>query len=229
MQRSVQGVELSGAAAAKDTVVLVHGLWMHGWVMKLMGMRLRHCGFHPVFFSYPSMRKSLSQNALLLSHFVAGIDAPRVHFIGHSLGGLLVLQMLAEYPEQRTGRVVLAGSPYHASCVAAKLSRRGPGRYILGHSMLQWLRQNTLEGDLPYELGVIAGCKSMGGGRLIFRLPHPNDGVVTVEETRVPNIRDRIVLNVSHSGMLFSAGLVRQACAFLRSGYFLHDSTQIIH
>lgn len=230
--RPVQGVELSGATEAKDAVVLVHGLWMHDLVMRLMGMRLRHCGFHPAFFSYPSMRKSLSQNALLLSRFVAGIAAPRVHFIGHSLGGLLVLQMLAEYPEERTGRVgrvVLAGSPYNASCVAAKLSSRGPGRYILGHSMLQWLGQKTPEGDIPYELGVIAGCKSMGGGRLIFRLPHPNDGVVTVEETRIPNIKDRVVLNVSHSGMLFSAELVRQACSFLRSGYFLHDSTQIIH
>lgn len=215
---------MSDAVAAKDTVVLVHGLWMHGWVMKLMGMRLRRCGFHPVFFSYPSMRSSLSQNALLLSHFVAGIAAPRVHFIGHSLGGLLVLQMLAEYPEKRTGRVILAGSPYNASCVATRLSRRGPGRYMLGRSMLQWLGQKAPEGSAQYELGVIAGCRSRGGGRLIFRLPQPNDGVVTVEETQMPDISDRIVLNVSHSGMLLSAGLAHQACSFLRSGYFLHNS-----
>ncbi len=66
--------------------------------MRLMELRLRRCGFHSVVFSYPSMRDSLSQNALLLSHFVAGITAPRIHFIGHSLGGLLVLQMLAECP-----------------------------------------------------------------------------------------------------------------------------------
>lgn len=210
--------------AAKDAVVLVHGLWMHGWVMRLIGMRLRRCGFHPLFFSYPSMRSSLSQNALLLSNFVADIAASRIHFIGHSLGGLLVLQMLAEYPGQRTGRVVLAGSPYNASCVATRLSRRGPGRYILGRSMLQWLGQKTPEGGAQYEFGVIAGCKSMGGGRLIFRLPQPNDGVVTVEETQMPNISDQIMLNVSHSGMLLSAGLARQACSFLRSGHFLHNS-----
>lgn len=210
--------------ADRDTVVLVHGLWMHGWVMRLMGMRLRRCGFHPAFFSYPSMRSSLSQNALLLSNFVAGIAAPRIHFIGHSLGGLLVLQMLAEYPEKRTGRVILAGSPYNASYVGTRLSRGRPGRYILGRSMLQWLGQKAPKGDAQYELGVIAGCKSMGGGRLIFRLPHPNDGVVTVEETQMPEITDRIVLDVSHSGMLLSAGLVRQACSFLRRGHFLHNS-----
>jgi pimeloyl-ACP methyl ester carboxylesterase len=214
---------LPEATTANEIVVLVHGLWMHGWVMKLMELRLRRCGFHSVVFSYPSMRGSLSQNALLLSHFVAGMTASRIHFIGHSLGGLLVLQMLAEFPEKRTGRVILAGSPYNASCVATRLSRRRPGRYILGRSMLQWLDQKAPERQSQYELGVIAGRKSVGGGRLISRLPHPNDGVVTVEETRIPNISDQIVLNVSHSGMLLSAGLAHQACSFLRSGHFLHN------
>ncbi len=210
------------ATTTNETVVLVHGLWMHGWVMRLMELRLRRCGFHSVVFSYPSMRDSLSQNALLLSHFVAGITAPRIHFIGHSLGGLLVLQMLAECPDQRTGRVILAGSPYNPSCVAKRLSRRSPGRYILGRSMLQWLDQKAPELQSQYEFGVIAGRRSIGGGRLISRLPHPNDGVVTVEETHIPNISDQIVLNVSHSGMLLSTGLAHQACSFLRSGHFLH-------
>jgi pimeloyl-ACP methyl ester carboxylesterase len=191
--------------------------------MRLTGMRLRRCGFHSVVFSYPSMRNSLSQNALSLSHFVAGMTAPRIHFIGHSLGGLLVLQMLAEYPEQRTGRVILVGSPYNGSNVATRLSRRGPGRYILGRSMLQWLEQKAPEHNAQYELGVIAGRKSIGFGRLISRLPQPNDGVVTVDETRISNISDQVVLNVSHSGMLLSAGLALQVCSFLRSGHFLHD------
>jgi pimeloyl-ACP methyl ester carboxylesterase len=217
------GKELSQATTVQDTVVLVHGLWMHGWVMRLIGMRLKRCGFHPVFFSYPSMRSSLSQNALLLSRFTAAVAASRIHFIGHSLGGLLVLQMLAEFSEQRTGRVILMGSPYNGSNVATKLSRRGPGRYILGRSMLQWLDQKPLRHHARYELGVIAGRMSIGGGRLISRLPFPNDGVVTVDETRVPHISDQIVLNVNHSGMLLSAGLALQACSFLRSGHFLHN------
>ncbi|SEL08671.1 esterase/lipase family protein [Nitrosovibrio tenuis] len=214
---------MSGTPAAKETVVLVHGLWMHGWVMKLMGLRLGRCGFDTVFFSYPSMRDSLSQNALVLSRFVADIDAPRIHFIGHSLGGLLILQMLNEFPQSRIGRIILAGSPYNASCVATKLSRRDPGRYILGRSMLQWLGQKPPLCDDQHELGVIAGCRSIGGGKLISRLAVPNDGVVTVEETRISNVNDRIVLDVTHSGMLVSAELARQACSFLRYGHFLHN------
>ena len=87
---------MSVEKSTKETVVLVHGLWMRGWVMTLLGLRLQRCGFHTVVFSYPSMNNSLSQNALLLSNFVAGITASRIHFIGHSLGGLLIMQMLAE-------------------------------------------------------------------------------------------------------------------------------------
>lgn len=207
-----------------EAVVLVHGLWMHGWVMKWMGMRLEDCGFNAHYFSYPSMRSSLSQNASMLADFAKDIAATRVHFIGHSLGGLLILQMLHEFPQTRVGRIILAGSPYNACSVATKLSGRSPGRYILGRSMLQWLGQTpSLINSSAYDIGVIAGCKGIGGGKLISRLASPNDGVVTVEETHIAFARDQIVLDVNHSGMLLSAELARQACSFLRYGYFLHN------
>lgn len=204
-------------------MVLIHGLWMHGWVMELLAMRLRRCGLHPICFSYPSMRSSLSQNARMLSEFVAQIAAPRVHFIGHSLGGLLILQMLAEFPQSRVGRIILAGSPYTTSCVADKLARIGPGRHILGRSMLQWLGQKRPVLSGKYQIGAIAGAKSIGGGRLISRFTTPNDGVVTVDETRVPGIADHIVLNITHSQMLLSAELAREACSFLQHGSFTCD------
>jgi hypothetical protein len=95
--------------------------------------------------------------------------------------------------------------------------------------MLQWLDQAGATHptrNRPYEIGVIAGSRSLGAGRLIARLPEPNDGVVTVEETRIPNARDEIVLNVSHSEMLVSPKVARQACSFFRQGHFLHDQEQ---
>ena len=205
----------------EETVVLVHGLWMPAWAMALLALRVRRCGFRTVVFSYPSVRNSLSQNALQLSRFVAGLAAPRIHFVGHSLGGLLVLQMLADYPQPRTGRVVLAGSPYRSNAVASKLARRALGRWLIGHSMAQWLGRTAPARTGHYAVGVIAGCRSVGMGTLIGGVPWPNDGVVTVEETRVPDARDHIVLKVSHSGMLLSTGLARQICAFLQHGYFL--------
>jgi pimeloyl-ACP methyl ester carboxylesterase len=214
---------LSVEKSTKETVVLVHGLWMRGWVMTLLGLRLQRCGFHTVVFSYPSMNNSLSQNALLLSNFVAGITASRIHFIGHSLGGLLIMKMLAECPDPRAGRIVLVGSPCHASYAANKLARMGLGRYLIGRGMLQCLKQKVPECADWYEVGSIAGCKSLGLGRLLGGLPSPNDGVVAVEETRISGTRDQIVLNESHSSMLISAGVARQVCMFLQYGYFFHN------
>lgn len=197
---------------------------MHGWVMALLGLRLKRCGFRTVIFSYPSMRNSLSQNAHILSDFVAGIASSHIHFVGHSLGGLLIMQMLSEYPDQRAKRIVLAGSPCQANYIASKLARFKLGRYLIGHSMLQYLKQNLLECTDRCEVGSIAGSRSFGVGRLLVgSLPDPNDGVVAVEETKIPGLHDQIILNVSHSGMLISASVAEQVCTFLQNGSFFHN------
>ena len=205
--------------------MLVHGLWMSGLVMALLGLRLRRCGFHTVIFSYSSMCNSLSQNAYILSDFVAGIASSRIYFVGHSLGGLLIMQMLSEYPDQRTERIVLAGSPCQKSCMASKLARYKLGRHLIGHSMLQYLKQNVPECTDSYEVGSIAGSRSLGAGRLLGGLAEPNDGVVSVEETKLSGLRDQIVLNVSHSGMLISSSVAEQVCNFLQNGNFSHSLT----
>jgi len=89
--------------------------------------------------------------------------------------------------------------------------------------MQQCLKQKPPECADWYEVGSIAGCKSLGLGRLLGGLPSPNDGVVAVEETRMSGTRDQIVLNVSHSGMLISTSVAHQVCMFLRHGYFFHN------
>lgn len=77
------------------------------------------------------------------------------------------------------------------------------------------------------DIGVIAGRMSVGAGRIVApELPGPNDGAVRVDETRLPAMRDHIVLNVSHSGMLVSRAVARQVCAFLRDGAFEHASDE---
>jgi pimeloyl-ACP methyl ester carboxylesterase len=221
------GSELSAETGVEETVVLVHGLWMRGWVMALLGLRLRRCGFHVVAFSYPSVRCSLSQNARRLSRFAADIAGRRLHFVGHSLGGLVVLQMLAEFPQARSGRVVLMGTPYRTSHSARRMARTALGRGMIGRGLAglaQWLEQKAHVGTVGCEVGAIAGCRGIGFGRLLGGLPRPNDGVVSVDETRVPGALDHTVLKVSHSGMLVSAAVARQVCAFLKDGHFLQDS-----
>jgi pimeloyl-ACP methyl ester carboxylesterase len=206
-----------------ETVVLVHGLWVHGLVMELMRRRVARGGYRALSYSYPSMRLTLADNAERLARYCRSLAAPRLHLVGHSLGGLIVLRMLERAPGLAPGRVVLTGTPYGGSFAGRRLAGLPGGRAALGRSMQRWLSPMQAPPATAREIGVIAGSVSLGIGRIVAPdLPAPNDGVVSVEETRVPGMHDHIVLDVNHSGMLVSRAVARQICMFLRDGKFAH-------
>jgi pimeloyl-ACP methyl ester carboxylesterase len=141
------------------------------------------------------------------------------------MGGLLALKTAELFPRDRLGRLVLVGPPYRDSFAARRLQRLPGGRRMLGRSMGEWLDAPSIRPFDACELGVIAGCRGMGLGRVIApRLAKPHDGVVSVAETDVPGRRDHIVLNVAHLEMLVSRPVVQQIAAFLERGTF--DRTQ---
>ena len=200
---------------------MVHGLWVSSWVMRLLAYRLGRCGYAASCFSYDSTRATLSQNALLLARAAAELDANTVHLLGHSLGGVVILQMLKENAYARIGRIVLLGAPCNGSYAARAVAKIAGGRWLLGPSALAHENYSGIAGN--FEIGGIAGDRGLGLGRLLIRgLPRPNDGVVTVDETRLKGMRDHIVMNLSHSGMLFSSRAAREICAFLKGGRFAH-------
>ena len=208
--------ELTGAV-----VVLVHGLWTGGWSWLLLRTRLARGGFECTVFSYRSVSQSLQANAQALTRFVTAIDAPAVHFVGHSLGGALIYRALLDHPEPRPGRVVMLATPILGSRVGRRLEASAPGRVLLGKTVAQWLASAPGRWDLPQQLGVIAGSVALGLGRLVTtKLIQPNDGTVAVSETRVPGATDHIVLPVSHSGMLIAPAVAEQVVNFLRHGRF---------
>jgi len=212
---------MSSLNQAKEAVIVVHGLWVNSMLMRLLGYRIRRCGFNVAYFSYDSVRTTLEQNAARLSRFAAALSANTVHWVGHSLGGIVVLKMLEQCPEPRTGRIVLMGTPSAGSYAACALAKTAAGRWLLGRSTPLVETKAALPGK--YELGVIAGCRGLGLGQLMLHaLPRPNDGVVTVAETHVSGMQDHIVLRVSHSGMLFSSRAANQVCVFLKAGSFIH-------
>jgi len=206
-----------------EAVVIVHGLWVHGLVMELMRRRVARGGFRALTYSYPSMRLTLAENAERLERYCRSLAAPRVHFVGHSLGGLVVLRMLEQVSGWKPGRVVLTVTPYGGSYAGRRLARLPGGRAALGRSMQVWLNPLRLPPATACEIGAIAGNVPLGIGRVVAPdLPAPSDGVISVEETRVPGMRDHIVLNVNHSGMLVSRTVAHQICVFLRNGAFEH-------
>lgn len=206
--------------SAQQSVILVHGLWVHGAVMALLRRRIARCGYRTFAYSYPSMRLTLTENADRLAAWCRDIDAPKPNFVGHSLGGLVILRMLERAPDLHVGRIVLAGTPFTGTFAGRRLARLPGGRTLLGRSMLEWLQGEKCV-RTACELGVIAGSIGIGLGRIVAPdMPGPNDGVVCVEETRVPAMRDHVVLRVNHTGMLLSAAVAHHVCGFLGHGAF---------
>lgn len=202
------------------TVILVHGIWLPGYEMALLQRRLRKRGYECHLFRYPSLRQSPRDNAAVLARFADRIDAPVLHFVGHSLGGL-VIRHLFDYEPQRPGRVVTLGTP-HKPSHTAQLLYRAALLPLLGMSIDQGIIGGSPHWVGSHPLGSIAGSVGIGMGRLVPGLPKPNDGTVAVAETECPGMTDHITLPVTHTGMLFSKEVVEQIATFLREGYFRH-------
>ena len=205
-----------------ERVVLVHGLWLTSISMWRLGQRLRAAGFVVHRFSYPTTRRNPSTNAQALASFLRRLGDGPFHLVCHSLGGLLARHLLCVEPQAPVARLVLLGTPQHGSRVASAFMRWPGGRALLGHSV-----EAGLLGELPpwrgqRELGVIAGDLPLGVGRMLCQLPAPHDGTVSVAETRLEQMTDHIVLDVSHTGLLLSAAVADQVKHFLAHGRFLH-------
>jgi hypothetical protein len=204
----------------KESVVLVPGLFMGGISMAVLQRRLRDYGFDAHRFSYYSAWLSPAQNAVRLNDYLWTVQSPVVHFVCHSLGGLVLRHLFSSFPDQRPGRVVTLGTPHRGSVVAARLAHILPFRLLLAASL-----KEGLLGDVPpwqdtHALAVIAGTRSLGAGELLSGLPKPNDGTVAVMETELPGMRAHAKLPVTHTGLLVSPIVARYVCEYLRRGIF---------
>jgi pimeloyl-ACP methyl ester carboxylesterase len=209
-------------------VVLVHGLWLGRSSLAPWRWQFERRGLEAIAFGYPS-RASFADNAKRLYAFIATLPAQEVHCMGHSLGGLLILELLRQGAENGNGavrkiaRAVLAGAPVAGSMGASRFAKSRLGHWMVGGAI------SALETRAPpaciathAEIGVIAGTGGRGLGRISGKLPAPNDGAITVAETTLAGARDAITLPVSHSAMLLSSAVVAQACSFFATGRFTH-------
>ena len=211
-------------------VVYVHGLWCSGRESVLLRRRLaQNLSADSRTFSYPSVAADATTNARALAKFLSEIRADTLHLVGHSLGGVMILKAFDEDHSMRArlppGRIVLLGSPLQGSRTAWNLARLTLGKKIMGRSVGQELlaprrAPGERRWDQSRDVGVIAGNLGFGLGRLVGKLGGPSDGTILVEETQLEGAADRVVLRVSHTGMVFSARVARAAGNFLSTGRF---------
>lgn len=200
-------------------VVLVHGLWNRGWSMAVMAKRLRALGRRVEVFSYRSRNDSLEGHANALHTFLSEIDSEQLHLVGHSMGGLVILNMLSRYDDLPPGRIVLMGTPVKGSGVIKRLEKL-PGQKLMFGKARDCLLQGFEHTPSAHETGMIRGTRAVGLGRIAGQRGEPNDGSVTLSETQLDGLKDSVDLNVAHSQMLISAEVVEQVEQFLLIGRF---------
>ena len=202
-------------------VVYVHGLWMPGDESLILRHRLAQefaLALHP--FRYSGASSSMGAIAGRLDQFVRELEAPMVHFVGHSLGGLVIHRFLERFPQQPDGRVVFLGTPSVASRAALSAARFAPVAQLMGEAAAELLGPRERRWTHARQLGIVAGSQPLGVGHLLAHFDEDNDGTVAVAETRMPGATDHIVLPVSHLGLLLSARGAREVGTFLRDGRF---------
>lgn len=198
-------------------IVLVHGIWnAKSWLMPL-ARRLRDEGFEVDVFGYPSIVGGPEPAIAVLVERLRG--GPPVHLVGHSLGGMIVLEALRRAPDLPVQRAVCLGSPLRGSRAARNLGQRRWTAPVLGRSgALLQAGCPDWQGRTP--VGMVAGNVARGIGRLIARFDGESDGTVGLAETRLPGLAAHCVVPASHTGLVFSAAAARQAARFLRDGRF---------
>jgi pimeloyl-ACP methyl ester carboxylesterase len=199
-------------------VLLLHGLMMRSPALMPLAWRLRKRGFAPETFSYSTLWRTpgLAMERLAMRLYAMGPDP--VHLVAHSLGGLVAAETLNRYQNLPPGRLVLMGSPIAGSSAARGLAAHSLGG-IAGRSG-PLLRGGLAQLPPNRRIGMIAGARSLGLGKFFCSFDGLNDGTVAVWETRMPGLAGHVVIQASHSGLVFSEQAAGLAANFLETGMF---------
>jgi len=223
----------AGAGATPDGVVLLHGISRTSRSLQKMQAAIDAAGLATLNVGYASRRKTLERLAEdihpAIERFADSMDGS-IHFVGHSMGGLLARVYLGRYRPKRLGRVVMLGTPNSGSEIADRLKDFLPYRAWFGPAgqQLGTIRDAALGVILPpvdYPVGIIAGNRSVYPISSVF-LPKPHDGRVSVENTKLEGMADHIVISTSHPWLPRNAQAIEQTIAFLKGGRF--TSTAVI-
>jgi pimeloyl-ACP methyl ester carboxylesterase len=208
-------------------VVLLHGIAGRSLLLRRLENALQRAGFATLNIDYESRKKPLEQLAEDIHPAItafASVDTGPIHFVTHSMGGLLARVYIAKYRPARLGRVVMLGTPNGGSEIADRFKDVALYRSYFGPAGLQLAttQHGTLAAlpRLDYPVGVIAGNRFLDPISALFLLPWPNDGRVSVESSKLADMTDHTMVRASHMGLVLHPASIRQTITFLREGRF---------
>lgn len=213
---------------AREAVVILHGVAINTRFTARLARLIAAAGYEVHNLDYPSKTVPLAELGprwLATKLTELGLDrAPRLHFVTHSMGGLVVRGFLAVHRPSNLGRTVTIVPPHHGSAVSDRLRRLPIIWRIIGRNLgalgtgpdAYW---RTLPQRADFELGVIAGSFALNPLGWYY-LPRPNDGTVAETSTRLEGFSDHLTLPSNHTLILFRRRTAEQAIAFLRTGRF---------
>ena len=226
-------LSLLPASALAECVVLLHGLGRVSNSMSELERKLRPAGYSVANILYPSR----SYPVAVLAEDAIGrglaqcrdMQGDKIHFITHSLGGILLRYYLREHSIDELGRAVMLGPPNQGSQIVDGLLPvpgfgfiGGPAGSALGTgegSIIASL------GPVDFDLGVIAGSTNINPFEFLF-IPGPSDSIVSIESTKVQGMNAHKVLPVTHTFMMRNNEVIDEAIHYLKTGAFISQSLE---
>ncbi len=217
------------AVASADCVILLHGLARGPGSMTKLEKALQQANYVTVNSGYPSRKYPIQKLVdLAIPPAVQQCQqksAGAIHFVTHSLGGILVRAFLQEARLENLGRVVMLGPPNHGSEVVDALGGVPAVRWLNGPAGLELGTSGVPSrlGPAHFEVGIVAGTRTINV-ILSQYLPNPDDGKVSVASARLDGMQDFLTVPVSHPFLMRNRQVINQTIHFLQRGSFARES-----
>lgn len=220
-------------AQNKETVILMHGIGHSLWNMIMVEKALKANGYKVMNLSYPSRKNDIKTLAGWLNRKITTTclweTEEKIHFIGHSMGGLVIGTYLEQYkqacPAEKMGRVIMLGTPHGGSEVADFLHKNPLYQWVFGPAGQELTTHVRQDNKIQpwYDLGIIAGTQNWMYPLGLFCIKETNDGCVSVKSTKLEGMKDHLIISALHGLMGWQPKIHKQILHFLKHGIFNHE------